>query len=172
MPDQPPKPKRPVIMLKMPCPKCKGQLEQEVLAEGGARKLPRVRCVGCKALWQSYREMVKSIPPKKMTLSDVQGALLKGKSDIRGARNVVERVRAAQTKLRRAAAAVRNIKQDGAVTEVGASLEGIVSQLIMSLDDVKEAVKGNTPDYVGEKAGVDDEGGDAETRGRGDANAN
>jgi hypothetical protein len=151
MPDEP-KPRRPVLVLKMPCPKCKGVLEQEQV-DPAKGKPARVRCSNpqCKKLWPSYKDMLKDVGPKKLTPDDFRKALVKGKAMVRGTRNVVERCRTAQRKLRSAAQAIRNIKQEGAVTEVGASLEGVVDQLILSLDDVKDAVKGEVKPFAGDE---------------------
>jgi hypothetical protein len=142
------------IQLKMPCPRCKGKLEKQVVAppEKDKPQPPaEVRCQTCKVAWANYGLMLRECRPteSKLSIDSIQQIVAKGKAAVRGSRNVVERIRAAQTNLRRAANSIRNIREEGAVEEVGDSVENILDQVILALEDVKDIKKGTLKPFVG-----------------------
>lgn len=150
---------RQTIMLVNPCPRCaaggkKGHLEKDVQAPE-VKTPPPVRCIDCGTQWPNYLAMFKEAQGLKgpgVSLDRIQEMLGKGKAYVRGARNVAERVRGIQGKLRDTAAAVKNIKQKGAVTEIGANLEDVLTEMMSGIDDVKDAVKGEVAPFIGEEA--------------------
>lgn len=152
-PEQAPPPEKPgtYVEQKMPCPRCKGKLEKQVLPSDSKEKA-EVRCQGCKVVWPSYAVMLKDCKPAagpKLGLGDIQRIIARGKAAVRGSRNVVERIRAVQTNIRRAVSSIKNIKEEGAVEEVGDSVENILDQAILALEDMKDIKLGEMKPFVG-----------------------
>lgn len=148
---QPP-PEKPgvYIELKMPCPRCGSRLEKAVLPPKSKDKA-EVRCQKCKATWVDYGTMLRGVKPAaiKIGLDDIQGVVARVKSGVRGSRNVVERIRAVQTNIRRAVVSIKSVREEGAVAEIGDSVENILDQVILALEDVKDIKKGAMKPFVG-----------------------
>jgi len=143
MPDQPTESPASYVFLKLPCPRCQGRLEKRVVDKD---KKADVRCSVCKAAWPAYKavfvEAQRRVAGGGVSLDGIRKALVKTQAFARGGRNVASRLRAAKQKLDVAIEAVRSVKEKGAVDAIGDSVEGIIGQVILALDDLKDAKAG------------------------------
>jgi len=136
------------VPLRTTCPKCDGVLEREILAGKTMRDCP-IRCSKCARRWQTYKDLcderrdADATKPKMPTLDKIRAALMIGKVGVRGARNVAHRARTAGDYLRDIADEVGGFEGQASVARIGEHVESIVNQLIMAVEDLQDAKKGN-----------------------------
>lgn len=157
------------IVLPVPCPRCaragrEGHLERELPPEpekgsppAAVRPSSSVHCIQCGTVWPNYLAALKELQSgQKLSLDKAEDMLLKAKAYMRGGRNITERLRSAQRRIRKAVEGARNLKQEGAVADIGANLESVIDDLIGGVGDAKEAIKGNVTPFVGGEADPED----------------
>jgi len=160
MPEPEPTPRKTsATPLRLPCPRCQGQLER-VEEVGIANPRSLIRCTSCQTGWDDYKEVVAEGRARKhrergapLDLKKAQEALRKTKVGIRAGRNVVSGIRSIGQIVQRMAGEVLSLQEkdaegvQDAIERIGGDFEGIVDQVLLATEHVDEARKGNlTPE--------------------------
>ena len=164
MPDQPGSTYTP---LRSPCPRCGGILERE--DKGKIQNpQPNIVCRQCQATWPDYKAMSRerstrdSQPAGKKaaklpSLDQIKGFLCLGKIATRGGRSVVGRARAMSQLFREIADEAQQFEGMDSVARGGRTLEQIIDQALLAVEDVEEAKKGNLRPEPEEEEGEEEE---------------